>query len=124
MGRGHAQAPRILRLFTVYYRGMSVKELECCMAISPVTPFLSSSSQYVAMDIIVLSYRRLVKLRHIWQDFLPVLRLRYSYIVRPGKLDSLFPIHQILCLSASGRSFFIIHYTVICLQTFKNSSNH
>ena len=47
MGRGPAQAPHIPRLFTVYYRGMSGKELERCMAISPVTPFLSSSSQYV-----------------------------------------------------------------------------
>ena len=42
----------------------------------------------------------------------------------PGKLDSLFPIHQILCLYVGGRSFFIMHYTVICLQTFKNLSNH
>ena len=41
--------------------------------------------------------------------------------VRPGKLDSLFPIHQILCLYVGGRLFFIIHYTVICLQTFKYS---
>ena len=48
MGRGPAQVPHIPRLFTVYYRGMSEKELEHCMAISPVqTPFLSSSSQYV-----------------------------------------------------------------------------
>ena len=47
MGRGPAQAPRVPRLVTTYYRGMSGKELECCMAISPVTPFLSSSSQYV-----------------------------------------------------------------------------
>ena len=47
MGRGPAQAPHIPRLFIMYYRGMSRKELERCMAISPVTPFLSSSSQYV-----------------------------------------------------------------------------
>ena len=47
MGRGPAQAPHIPWLFTVYYRGMSGKELESCMAISPVMPFLSSSSQYV-----------------------------------------------------------------------------
>ena len=47
MGRGPAQMPRIPRLFTVHYRGMSRKELEHCMAISPMTPFLSSSSQYV-----------------------------------------------------------------------------
>ena len=35
------------------------------------------------------------------------------FIVRPGKLDFLFLIHQILCLYAGGRSLFIIHYTVI-----------
>ena len=46
MGRGPAQAPHIPRLLTVYYCGMSGKELEHCMAISPVTPFLSSSSKY------------------------------------------------------------------------------
>ena len=47
MGRGPAQAPHIPRLFTVYYRDMSGKELEHCMTISSATPFLSSSSQYV-----------------------------------------------------------------------------
>ena len=69
MGRGPA-VPLI-------YCGMSGKELERCMATSPVTPFLSSSSQYVCqfnkltrMLIIVLSYRWLVKLRQIWWDFL------------------------------------------------------
>ena len=31
----------------MYYCGMSGKELGRCMAFSPVTPFLSSSSQYV-----------------------------------------------------------------------------
>ena len=43
------------------------------------------------------------------------------HLVRPGKLDSLFPIHQILCLYVGGQSFFIIHYTIICLQTFIKS---
>ena len=36
MGCGPAQVPHIPRLFTVYYCGMSGKELERCMAILPV----------------------------------------------------------------------------------------
>ena len=36
MGCGPAQVPHIPRLFTVYYCGMSGKELERCMAISTV----------------------------------------------------------------------------------------
>ena len=45
-------------------------------------------------------------------------------IIRPGKLDSLLPINQILYLHAGGWSFFIIHYTVICHKTLKNLSDH
>ena len=45
--RGTTQAPQISWLFAVYYRDMSGKELERCMAISPMTLFLPPSSQYV-----------------------------------------------------------------------------
>ena len=47
MKRGTTQAPQISWLFTVYYRDVSVKELERCMEISPMTLFLPSSSQCV-----------------------------------------------------------------------------
>ena len=46
MGRGPEQAYQMSRLLTMLYRGASGKELERCMAISPVTPFFPSSSQY------------------------------------------------------------------------------
>ena len=41
------QVPQISWLFTVYYCDMSGKELERYMAISPMTLFLPSPSQYV-----------------------------------------------------------------------------
>ena len=42
-----------------------------------------------------------------------------SMYIRPGKLDFLFLIHQILCLYAGGQSFFIIHYIVIYSKIVK-----
>lgn len=45
MGHGSARGPQTSRSFTIYY-GISGKELEHCMTISPMMPFLSSS-QYV-----------------------------------------------------------------------------
>ena len=66
------QVPQISSLFTVYYRDMSGKELECCMAISPMMLFLPSSSQcvlvqqgaYYSTEVLLLVYLKL-----IWRDF-------------------------------------------------------
>ena len=67
MGHGFAQGLQISRVFTMYYCGTNRKELEHCMAISPMTPFLSSS-QYI----IVLSYHIGI-ISSFWWDFLPFL---------------------------------------------------
>ena len=46
MRRDFAQLPHFSWLFTVYHRGMSGKELEHCMVISPIMLFLPSSTKH------------------------------------------------------------------------------
>ena len=44
--------------------------------------------------------------------------------VRPGKVDSLFPISHFLNFDAGGRSLFIIHYDITILQCILKYFSH